>query len=102
MTFDTVAELPGYTRGLAIHGPLAFIGLSKIRETSTFGGVPIADRRETLTCGVAVVELATGRQIALLDELRSAAAHHHFGVLGLMIVGGHWEGPENGAHAGGL
>ena len=38
-----VAELPGYARGLAFAGPFAFIGLSKIRETSTFGGVP--DRR---------------------------------------------------------
>jgi uncharacterized protein (TIGR03032 family) len=66
-SFETVAELPGYTRGLALLGPLAFVGLSKIRETSTFGGVPIAERREALKCGVAVVELASGRQIALLE-----------------------------------
>src|SRR5262249_22602994 len=42
-----VAEQPGYTRGLALHGSYAFVGLSKIRETSTFGGVPIAERRES-------------------------------------------------------
>jgi uncharacterized protein (TIGR03032 family) len=62
-----VAELPGYTRGLACHGPLAFVGLSKIRETSTFGGVPIAARRRQMKCGVAVVELATGKLLAHLE-----------------------------------
>ncbi len=47
----TVAALPGYTRGLAFHGPYAFVGLSKIREKSTFGGVPIAEDRAKLKCG---------------------------------------------------
>jgi uncharacterized protein (TIGR03032 family) len=64
---ETVVELPGYTRGLAVFGPVAFVGLSKIRETSTFGGVPIADRGDELKCGVAVVHLASGRQVALLE-----------------------------------
>jgi uncharacterized protein (TIGR03032 family) len=64
---ETVAELPGYTRGLTLIGPYAFIGLSKIRETSTFGGVPVAERRESLKCGVAVAELASGRQVAFLE-----------------------------------
>ncbi len=56
----TVARFPGYTRGLAMVGKLAFVGLSKIRETSTFGGVPIAERREQLKCGFGVVDLQTG------------------------------------------
>jgi uncharacterized protein (TIGR03032 family) len=64
---ETVIELPGYTRGLALFGPVAFVGLSKIRETATFGGVPIADRGDALKCGVAVVELATGHQVSLLE-----------------------------------
>ena len=55
----TVSELPGYTRGLAMMGSFAFVGLSRIRETSTFGGLPIAEHRESLKCGVAVVESAT-------------------------------------------
>ena len=65
--YDDVAELPGYTRGLAMIGPYAFIGLSKIRETSTFGGMPIAERRDELKCGVAVVDLTTGNAISLLE-----------------------------------
>jgi uncharacterized protein (TIGR03032 family) len=64
---ETVAELPGYTRGLAVTKEAAFVGLSRIRETSTFGGVPIAERRGELKCGVAIVELSTGRMAALLE-----------------------------------
>jgi len=64
---ETVVELPGYTRGLALTNEAAFVGLSRIRETSTFGGVPIAEHRERLKCGVAIVELRTGRMAALLE-----------------------------------
>jgi protein O-GlcNAc transferase len=64
---DTVATMPGYTRGLAFAGPLAFVGLSRIRETAVFGGVPIAERREELKCGVGVVNLQTGQTIATLE-----------------------------------
>ncbi len=67
-TVETVNELPGYTRGLALFGPLAFVGLSKLRKkNSSIDGGPIADRRETLKCGIAVVDLASGRQVALLE-----------------------------------
>ncbi|HKB05519.1 MAG TPA: TIGR03032 family protein [Gemmataceae bacterium] len=64
---ETVTELPGYTRGLAVYDRFGFVGLSKIRETSTFGGMPIAERRPDLKCGVGVVDLATGRLAAHLE-----------------------------------
>ena len=64
---ETVTELPGYTRGLALYDRFAFIGLSKIRETATFGGFPIAARRSELKCGVGVVDLGTGRLAAHLE-----------------------------------
>jgi uncharacterized protein (TIGR03032 family) len=64
---ETVTELPGYTRGMALHDRFAFVGLSKIRETSTFGGMPIAERRPELKCGVGVVDLDTGRLVAHLE-----------------------------------
>jgi uncharacterized protein (TIGR03032 family) len=66
---QTVAQLPGYTRGLALYDQYAFVGLSKIRETSTFGGMPIAARRPELKCGVGVVDLTTGRLAAHLEFL---------------------------------
>jgi uncharacterized protein (TIGR03032 family) len=64
---QTVTELPGYTRGLALFDHFAFVGLSKIRETSTFGGMPIALRRPELKCGVGVVDLGSGRLAAHLE-----------------------------------
>jgi uncharacterized protein (TIGR03032 family) len=64
---ETVTQLPGFTRGLAISGPYAFVGLSKIRPSSAMDGVPLAERRNDLKCGVAVVDLRSGRVIALLE-----------------------------------
>src|SRR5262245_47486311 len=65
--WQTVAEVPGFARGLALAGPYAFIGLSKIREKSAMTGVPLAARREQLKCGVAVVHLRSGRLVGLLE-----------------------------------
>jgi uncharacterized protein (TIGR03032 family) len=64
---EGVAEVPGFARGLAFCGHYAFIGLSKIRATSAMDGVPLAERREQLKCGVAVADVRAGRVIALLE-----------------------------------
>ena len=64
---QSVATLPGFTRGLAMCGQYAFIGLSKIRETSAMDGVPLAERRGELKCGVAVVDLRSGQVIGFLE-----------------------------------
>jgi uncharacterized protein (TIGR03032 family) len=63
---ETVARLPGFTRGLSFLGPLAFIGLSEVRESSTFGGLPLTGRLEERQCGVWVVNIETGQTIAFL------------------------------------
>lgn len=62
-----IAEVLGFARGLALCGPYAFIGLSKIRTTSAMDGVPLAERRDQLKCGVAVVDLRSGQNIGLLE-----------------------------------
>jgi uncharacterized protein (TIGR03032 family) len=64
---ETVTSLPGFTRGLTFAGPYAFVGLSRIRETSAMNGVPLAERRVQLKCGVAAVDLRTGEVIGLLE-----------------------------------
>jgi uncharacterized protein (TIGR03032 family) len=64
---ERVAEVPGFARGLALVGPYAFVGLSRIRKTSPMDGVPLAERREQLKCGVAAVDLRGGRVVALLE-----------------------------------
>src|SRR5262249_15432662 len=64
---ETVVQLPGFVRGWAFAGPYAFVGLSKIRPTSAMDGVPIAERRHELKCGVAAVDLRRGRVVGLLE-----------------------------------
>jgi len=64
---EAVAAVPGYARGLAFHGNLAFVGLSRIRETAIFGGAPIAAYHDQLKCGVGVIELSTGNTVATLQ-----------------------------------
>lgn len=59
----TVAELPGFARGLSFHGHLAFVGTSQARETATFGGLPIASLPQ-LECGVWAVDTRTGEVVA--------------------------------------
>jgi uncharacterized protein (TIGR03032 family) len=63
---ETVANLPAFTRGLAIHGSTAFVGLSRIRPTSDLTGLPITAHPERLQCGLAVVDLTTGQTVAHL------------------------------------
>jgi uncharacterized protein (TIGR03032 family) len=60
-----VAAVPGVARGLALHGGHAFVGLSKARPS--LEGVPIVEHREQLKCGLAMVDLRTGNQTALLE-----------------------------------
>ena len=60
-TTETVAELPGFTRGLLFAGGLAFIGLSQVRETATFGGLPLMERLDERLCGVWAVNPQTGQ-----------------------------------------
>lgn len=64
---ETVATLPGFTRGLAMAGNYAFVGLSKIRATSAMDGVPLAERRNQLKCGVAALDVRTGAVVGLLE-----------------------------------
>jgi uncharacterized protein (TIGR03032 family) len=60
---QTVATVPGFTRGLSFRGPLAFIGLSKMRETALSGGLPIEQQREDLQCGVWIVDTRNGQTV---------------------------------------
>jgi uncharacterized protein (TIGR03032 family) len=66
--YEPVAEVPGFTRGLDFAGPFAFVGLSQVRESAVFSGIPITQRlaEHERTCGVCVLELTSGRVVALL------------------------------------
>jgi uncharacterized protein (TIGR03032 family) len=68
---ETVVELPGFTRGLTFAGEFAFVGLSQIRESSTFGDLPLVERLEERLCGVWIVDLKAGAVAGFLrfDDL---------------------------------
>lgn len=59
--------LPGFTRGLDFHGRYAFIGLSQVRETAVFGGVPISEEGRERQCGVWIVDLESGETVGFLQ-----------------------------------
>ncbi|MEM7114421.1 MAG: TIGR03032 family protein [Chloroflexota bacterium] len=63
-----VTKLPGFTRGIDFIGPLAFIGLSQVRESAVFSGIPIVDRlsEEERTCGVWIVNIQTGQTVGFI------------------------------------
>src|SRR5207249_9150152 len=65
-TWRTVAELPGFTRGVDFAGPLAFIGLSQVRESAVFSRIPLVERLKERTCGVWVVHIETGQTVGFL------------------------------------
>lgn len=75
---ETVYEFDGFTRGLDFHGPFAFVGLSEVRESATFSGIPIADPARTRVCGVAVLDLRTRAPAGMLKF--TAGVHEIFGV----------------------
>jgi len=65
-TWQTVAQLPGYTRGLDFAGPLAFVGLSQVWESAVFSGIPLVERLAERACGVWVVHLETGQTVGFV------------------------------------
>jgi uncharacterized protein (TIGR03032 family) len=66
--YEAIAEVPGFTRGLDFIGNIAFVGLSQVRESAIFSGIPITERLTPAerTCGVCAINLTTGQVIGLL------------------------------------
>ena len=69
--YNPIAEVPGFTRGLDFCGPVAFVGLSQVRESAVFSGIPITERKQERTCGVWAIHIQTGQ---ILGTVRSFAA----------------------------
>ncbi len=64
--YDPIAALPGFTRGLDFLGRFAFVGLSQVRETAEFSGIPITEQPTERCCGVWVLDIVTGKTVAFL------------------------------------
>ena len=61
-----VAELPGFTRGLDFVGQYAIIGLSQVRETAIFSGLPLTQTQPVRHSGVWIVDTTNGEIKAFL------------------------------------
>jgi len=61
-----IAELPGFTRGLDFYSNLAFVGLSQVRESAVFSGIPLTKTLAERICGIWVVDIRNGNIIAFL------------------------------------
>jgi uncharacterized protein (TIGR03032 family) len=65
-TWQIIADLPGFTRGLSFVGSLAFVGLSQVRETAVFSDFPLVEKLKERICGVWVVNIRNGETVAFL------------------------------------
>lgn len=64
--YQQVAQLDGFTRGLSICGSWAFVGLSQVRESASFSGIPLVARVHERRCGVAVVNIESGHVVGYM------------------------------------
>jgi len=64
--YEEISQLPGFPRGLTFIGPLAFVGLSQVRESATFSGIPLVDQIKERACGVWVLNIHTGAAVAFV------------------------------------
>ena len=61
-----LAQVPGFTRGLDFVDRYALVGLSQVRETNTFEGIPITADGSERRSGVWIIDLETGETAGLL------------------------------------
>jgi uncharacterized protein (TIGR03032 family) len=61
---EDICEIDGFIRGLSFYENYAFIGVSKLRKSHTFGDLPIA--RKKLYAGVVVVDINKKEKVAEL------------------------------------
>ena len=60
--YEVVAQLPGFVRGMARCGDYLFVGLSKLRKSSsTFAALPISE--QAVFSGIVAVSLSEGRVV---------------------------------------
>ena len=62
-----IAEVPGFCRGIDFLGRYAVIGLSQVRETAMFAGLPLTKRKEDRQCGIWIVDLVAGESAGYLS-----------------------------------
>lgn len=64
---EVLAELPGFTRGMDFHGPLLFVGLSKVRRSDVTAAAPLAGKHNETFSGIWVFNLDDLQLVATLS-----------------------------------
>ncbi len=60
---ETIAELPGFTRGMDFYGPICFLGLSKVRASDVTNKAPLAEKYEETFSGLWLMNLDDNTEI---------------------------------------
>lgn len=76
-----IVTLPGFARGLAVHDGYFFIGLSLMRDSKPFEGLPVERIGQELICGVVAVEIATGQVVGTLRYIGGCTEIHDIQVV---------------------
>lgn len=76
-----IVTLPGFARGLAVHGGYFFVGLSLMRDSKPFEGLPVERGAQELICGVVAVEIATGRVVGTLRYTGGCTEIHDIQIM---------------------
>nr|WP_249123721.1 MULTISPECIES: TIGR03032 family protein [unclassified Bradyrhizobium] len=87
-----IVTLPGFARGVAVHGGYLFVGLSLMRGSLPFEGLPVERSGRELICGVVAIELSSGQVVGTLrytggcteiHDIQVAAGLRRLGISGL-------------------
>ena len=62
-----IAEVPGFCRGIDFIERYALIGLSEVRETAVFAGLPLTEREQDRKCGIWIVDIESGETAGFLE-----------------------------------
>ncbi|WP_407174807.1 TIGR03032 family protein [Bradyrhizobium sp. STM 3562] len=76
-----IVTLPGFARGLAVHEGYLFIGLSLMRDSKPFEGLPVERIGRELICGLVAVEIASGQVIGTLRYIGGCTEIHDIQVV---------------------
>jgi len=62
-----IAQVPGFCRGIDFIERYALIGLSEVRETAVFAGLPLTEREQDRKCGIWIVDIESGQTVGFLE-----------------------------------
>lgn len=65
---ETLAEVPGFTRGMDFYGPIMFVGLSKVREADVTKPAPLSEKYDETYSGIWLFDLDAKSKANHIDE----------------------------------